>query len=55
MTARRARLVFEPLVDWPYPPATLERSPLHPDVGGSALTWDRLDAARQLMETGGLL
>lgn len=27
MTARRARLVFEPLADWPYPPAILDRSP----------------------------
>ncbi|MGH4011546.1 MAG: hypothetical protein ACRDTH_25840 [Pseudonocardiaceae bacterium] len=27
MTARRARLIFEPLVNWPYPPATRERSP----------------------------
>lgn len=27
MTARLARLVFEPLADWPYPPAALERSP----------------------------
>lgn len=27
MTARSARLVFEPLSDWPYPDAILERSP----------------------------
>ncbi|MGH4009245.1 MAG: hypothetical protein ACRDTH_14000 [Pseudonocardiaceae bacterium] len=28
---------------------------LHPDAGGSKQQWDRLDAARQLMEAGGLL
>lgn len=41
MTARSARLVFEPLSDWPYPPATLERSPF-------AAPWTRTrDALRR--------
>jgi hypothetical protein len=28
---------------------------LHPDAGGGAADWDRLDQARQLLTTGGLL
>ena len=28
---------------------------LHPDAGGSRADWDRLDAARQLLETAGVL
>ncbi|MGH3693251.1 MAG: hypothetical protein ACRDRX_04495 [Pseudonocardiaceae bacterium] len=28
---------------------------LHPDAGGSPRDWERLDAARQLLESGGLL
>lgn len=59
MSARRARLVFEPLMDWPYPPTRHQRSPFgarwtqtrdvllrEADMLGATLVVIELDLAR---------
>jgi hypothetical protein len=66
MTARRARLLYEPLLDWPYPPSQHERSPFtarwtttrdlllrEADHLGATLVIIELDLARDCLRQDG--